>query len=260
MPIKPSTAQASSPAGTKSTNTPAGSGSTLKFNHEVKTGVKVIHELDAQELEALHAREADKEAAAEAEVELEEKELELDGNDANADAAGGEERKGLLVCNGTAIDSEVIYWKIVPGDASYESPITPHHADHHDKYLTFEYDAGGWNNVRMGMECLLVVAHAMGRTLVVPPQQHLYLLGQTHKDKHDSKAHDEMGFEDFFDLEVLRSHRGFHVLHMKEFLEQEGVTGGLKGTLPPRNSSDAWGSGLWHYLKKVPPLEKHRYA
>lgn len=70
--------------------------------------------------------------------------------------------QGLLYCNGGAIDSEVIYWKIVPGDRTYESPITPHHEDHHDKYLTFEYDAGGWNNVRMGMECLLVIAHATG--------------------------------------------------------------------------------------------------
>ena len=33
----------------------------------------------------------------------------------------------------------------------------------------------------MGLECMIVVAHAFGRTLVVPPQQHLYLLGQTHK-------------------------------------------------------------------------------
>jgi hypothetical protein len=35
----------------------------------------------------------------------------------------------------------------------------------------------------------------MGRTLVIPPQQHLYLLGKTHKDEEDTKAHDEMGFE-----------------------------------------------------------------
>ena len=43
------------------------------------------------------------------------------------------------------------------------------------------YDQGGWNNVRMSLECLIVVAHAMGRTLVIPPQQHLYLLGKNHK-------------------------------------------------------------------------------
>lgn len=83
----------------------------------------------------------------------------------------------------------------MPGDDTYESPITPHHDLHHDRYITFEYDQGGWNNVRMGMEILIVMAHAMGRTLVLPPAQHLYLLGKTHKDKHDKEEHDEMGFE-----------------------------------------------------------------
>ena len=161
------------------------------------------------------------------------------------------ESKGKLVCEGKEIDSEVIYWKIVPGDVTYESPITPHHGKHHDRYLSFEYDQGGWNNVRMSLECLIVVAHAMGRTLVVPPQQHLYLLGVTHKDKEDTKAHDEMGFEDFFDIDLLRSHRGYHVLHMEEFLEKEAGTGGLHGELPPGNTSKAWGDKLWRYLKKV---------
>ena len=33
----------------------------------------------------------------------------------------------------------------------------------------------------MGLECMIVLAHAFGRTLVVPPQQHLYLLGKQHK-------------------------------------------------------------------------------
>ena len=28
----------------------------------------------------------------------------------------------------------------------------------------------------MGVECVIVMAHAMGRTLVIPPQEHLYLL------------------------------------------------------------------------------------
>ena len=34
----------------------------------------------------------------------------------------------------------------------------------------------GWNNIRMAMETVLVMAHAMGRTLVLPPQQKMYLL------------------------------------------------------------------------------------
>ena len=48
-------------------------------------------------------------------------------------------------------------------------------------------------------------------------------VGQTHKDKDDKKAHDEMGFEDFFDVQLLRSHSGFHLLHMDEFLSKEGT-------------------------------------
>lgn len=160
-------------------------------------------------------------------------------------------KRGVLMCNGVRIDSEVIYWKIVPGDNEFESPITPHHGLHHDRYLSFEYDQGGWNNVRMGMESLIVVAHAMGRTLVVPPPQHLYLLGKVHKDVHDRKEHDEMGFEDFFSIDLLRSHKGFHVLHMEEFLAKEGVTGGLHGKLPPKNSTTVWGEALWKYLWDV---------
>lgn len=46
--------------------------------------------------------------------------------------------------------------------------------------------------------------------------------------------------------------QGLHVLHMQEFLAKEGVTGRLKGgLLPPHNSTQAWGAGLWQYIKKV---------
>eukprot|EP01041_Mallomonas_annulata_P013642 gene13642-28972_t len=161
------------------------------------------------------------------------------------------EKRGLLYCNGTLTNSEVIYWKIVPGDKSYESSITPHHGLHHDRYLSFEYDAGGWNNIRMGMECTIVMAHAMGRTLVVPPPQNLYLLGKHHIDEKTGKKKAQLGFEDFFDFDLLKSHQGFHVLSMKEFLEKEAVTGGLKGMLPPKNSSSIWGGELWWYLNYV---------
>lgn len=160
-------------------------------------------------------------------------------------------QRGVLICNGERVDSEVIYWRVVPHDLDYESPITPHHGLHDDRYLTFEYDQGGWNNIRMGLESLIVVAHAMGRTLVIPPQQHLYLLSANHKDPHDKEEHNEMGFEDFFDIQILRSHRGFSVLSMEEFLAKEAVTGGLHGILPPQNSSKIWGQTLWSYLNKV---------
>jgi hypothetical protein len=153
------------------------------------------------------------------------------------------------------VDSEVVYWKVVDGDMDFESPISPHHSNHDDRYISYEYDQGGWNNVRMSMECLIVLAHATGRTIVVPPQQNLYLLGEKHQDPEDKKAHAQMGFEDFFDLDLLYSHKGFHMMHMQEFLEKEGVTGGLHGKLPPGNSTKAWGGKLWKYLDDVADLQ-----
>jgi hypothetical protein len=152
----------------------------------------------------------------------------------------GEEKRGLLQCDGKYIDSEVIYWKIVPGDNTYESPITPHHDLHHDRYLTYEYDEGGWNNIRMSLECVLVFTHAMGRTLVSPPRQNLYLVDKKYKAK-DGKVRSGMGFEDFFDLDLLKSHKGYHVMTAEQFLAKEGVTGGLHGILPPKNSTKIGG-------------------
>ena len=61
--------------------------------------------------------------------------------------------------------SEMIYWKDYPSDAAYVSPF---YSDNKaTKYLTFEPDKGGWNNVRMSLETIIVMAHAMGRTLVM---------------------------------------------------------------------------------------------
>lgn len=191
-----------------------------------------------------------KEELLDQEEEAEEMDLNADDQRIEADRFA-EEKRGNLTCNGQLIDSEVIYWKQVPGDDVLESPITPHHGEHHRKFLTFEYDAGGWNNIRMGLECLIVVAHAMGRTLVVPPQEHLYLIRENHKDAEDKMEHDEMGFEDFFDLDLLRSQKGFHILHMEEFLAREGVTGHLKGILPPYNTTKINHGKLSRYLNKV---------
>merc|ERR1711871_76451 len=102
-----------------------------------------------------------------------------------------------------------------------------------------------------GLECVVVLSHAMGRTLVIPPQQHLYLLGATHKDKDDKKAHDEMGFTDFFDVNLLKSNIGIKMIDMPTFLGKEGVTGHLKHILPPQNKTNIWGGKLWRYLDKV---------
>ena len=79
-----------------------------------------------------------------------------------------------------------------------------------DKYVTFEPDVGGWNNIRMQMETVLVFAAATGRTLVLPPDQPMYLLD---KGKGHDKAH---SFADFFPFELIKQR--VPVIEMAEFM------------------------------------------
>lgn len=105
--------------------------------------------------------------------------------------------------------------------------------------------------MRMGIESLMVVAHATGRTLVVPPQDNIYLLNKEFKDPEDKQPHRQMGIRDFYNLKLLKSQKGSHIITMKKFLEREAVTGRRKGKLPPKNSTSLWGSELWNYLSAV---------
>jgi hypothetical protein len=76
--------------------------------------------------------------------------------------------------------SELIYWRDIPSDASFtgpyynpqiqESNVAPFQRP---KYLTFEMDGSGWNNIRLGFENMMLLAHSMGRTLVLPPTRQI---------------------------------------------------------------------------------------
>ncbi len=114
---------------------------------------------------------------------------------------------------------EMIFWSDIPSDSEYKSPFYDE-----EKYITFEPDKGGWNNIRMAYETILVLAHATGRTLVLPPEQRMYLLG-----KGDSKHKKEFSFNDFFHLDsIATEHAGLNIITMEEFLERKGKTGQLK--------------------------------
>jgi hypothetical protein len=52
------------------------------------------------------------------------------------------------------------------------------------KFLLFEPDRGGWNNIRMAAETAIIIAHATGRVLVLPPETHWYLLDKA-TNKHE---------------------------------------------------------------------------
>ncbi|CAJ1936479.1 unnamed protein product [Cylindrotheca closterium] len=155
------------------------------------------------------------------------------------------------------IAKEMVYWRDIPADAKFVSPFAGHGPER--KYLTFEPDEGGWNNIRMGLETVVALAHAMGRTLVLPPEQGIYLMR-----KEDSKKKNRFTFRDFFHFESIeKEHPGVKIISMEEFLEQEVKTGQFKdeygqpmyppdtvdtSTLDghPRN-----GREFWHWLRKA---------
>jgi hypothetical protein len=153
---------------------------------------------------------------------------------------------------------EMVYWRDIASDSLYESPFRKDHKmnDEEPKYLTFEPDGGGWNNIRMALETVVALAHAMGRTLVLPPEQGFYLL---RKDRSKNKIN--FSFNDFFHMESLsQEHNGLDIITMEEFLKREAITGHLKNTtsgevsFPPDMQADWNGKDvkdLKEYLRNV---------
>lgn len=141
--------------------------------------------------------------------------------------------------------SEMVFWSDIPSDSTYKSPFYDP-----EKYLTFEPDIGGWNNIRMAYETILVLAHATGRTLVLPPENKMYLLGK-----------DSLSFNDFFHLDsIALEHEGMNIITMEQFLKKKALSGELKDKetgqvlKPPDNNTDWNGKPLkpmWDYLRKV---------
>eukprot|EP00977_Amphora_coffeiformis_P021218 scaffold9062_cov154-Amphora_coffeaeformis.AAC.4 len=119
-------------------------------------------------------------------------------------------QRGHIECD-LPVDG-LAYWNNPVGkrDSDYKTPFKPNLEPGQVQYITFTPDRGGWNNVRMSMEIIFVLAAATGRTLVLPPKEPLYLLNKDKGLKH-------RGFADFFPLDKLP----IEIVSMKEFLERE---------------------------------------
>jgi hypothetical protein len=129
------------------------------------------------------------------------------------------------------VDS-LAYWNDPQGkrDMRFLSPFAVKGAT---KYISFSPDRGGWNNVRMSMEIIFIIAAASGRTLVLPPEFNLYLLSR----KKNKEGHAHHGFGDFFPLDKSEFQRVVPVITMEEFLKREG---GADGRVPiPENNRTA---------------------
>lgn len=111
------------------------------------------------------------------------------------------------------------------------------------------------------METATALAHAMGRTLVLPPEQKMYLL-----DKDDSTKN-RFTFRHFFPFDAIADeHPSVEVISMDDFLQREVLSGNLKYpdgnvAFPPGNQT-IWeghvkdGKLFWSWLRNVtrPPI------
>lgn len=73
-----------------------------------------------------------------------------DGAGTRPDDSSSQPRLANLDCSkygGPRDPHEMVYWKDIPKDAAYRSPLRRDEGI--PKYFTFEPDEGGWNNVRM---------------------------------------------------------------------------------------------------------------
>jgi GDP-fucose protein O-fucosyltransferase len=113
------------------------------------------------------------------------------------------------------------WWAEIPSDSHYQSPFHVR-ADQEEQFMTFEPDGGGWNNIRMAMETVVGLAIATGRTLVLPPEQRMYLLQQER-----GKTKTDFSFVDFFPMHQLEQD-GLKMISMEEFLQRQALTGQLK--------------------------------
>jgi hypothetical protein len=52
---------------------------------------------------------------------------------------------------------EMVYWSDIPSDAAFVSPFHTMTQESERKYMTFEPDGGGWNNIRMAMASVSIL-------------------------------------------------------------------------------------------------------
>lgn len=111
-----------------------------------------------------------------------------------------------------------------------------------DKYVTFNTDCGGFNNIRMGFEHAIVMAWTTGRTLVLPPPRPWYLIDHG-PIKRERVTPGKTDYADFWSLQDLK--RALPVISYDEFVGRTGEVADFDRTVfsfEPFTSATLWPS------------------
>eukprot|EP00551_Chaetoceros_affinis_P006104 CAMPEP_0203671216 /NCGR_PEP_ID=MMETSP0090-20130426/7061_1 /ASSEMBLY_ACC=CAM_ASM_001088 /TAXON_ID=426623 /ORGANISM="Chaetoceros affinis, Strain CCMP159" /LENGTH=653 /DNA_ID=CAMNT_0050536229 /DNA_START=74 /DNA_END=2035 /DNA_ORIENTATION=+ len=161
--------------------------------------------------------------------------------------------------------AEMVYWWKIPSDEKFVNVFQKMHLEEkEEKYLIFEPDSAGFNNIRMSLETILTLGISMGRTIVLPPEKRIYLMwDSSNKQKH------QFTFRDFFHLEeVEMEHFHLRFISMKQYLERVAMKGLLKHKdtgnviFPPMNRTDWNGvtdkvrNEMWEYVRSTSLMDE----
>ena len=154
-------------------------------------------------------------------------------------------RRGHIQCD-VDVD-QLAYWNDPQGerDLKWVSPFAETQSSGGAKYLTFQPDSGGWNNIRMSLEIIFIMALALGRTLVLPPPMPLYLLNKGSGNRHRS-------FANFYPLQAEGFQERLEVISTEEFLRREGGTDGRFPIPAANRTAVARAAGGCAHRKKDP--------
>jgi len=143
------------------------------------------------------------------------------------------------------VKNRMRYWSSAkPGGAS------THTTGNISKFLLFDFDEGGLNNIRLGWEVAGVIALYTGRTLVLPPPKQLYLIDYGPEYFHPAQENSKSKMEDFIDIAQLKA--GLPALTFSEFRAQHGKELGITENLSDDEVLSQWQDGQEHQTIVAP--------
>lgn len=134
---------------------------------------------------------------------------------------------------------KMLYWK------RFRLPRKNRLSASEQKYLLFDTDCGGFNNIRIAFELFLILAWITDRTFVLPPPQPWYLLDYGPQTRMKGSAGQKgTDYAEFFDIPHLW--QALPTITTVEFIAKEGAN----LNIPEKFRTENWNSKLKNEWKQ----------